>query len=226
MSANLKRASIRRIEPPGEPFDVLFNPNQYRINKSNQFSEFTTPGSGAPLLQFGHGSAQTLTLQLFFDTYDPQARSGSAVTVQDASVHVRKVTDLLKIDEKLHAPPICQFSWGGFVFVGVLQQADVSYTLFLPSGVPVRATVDVTFKQFFDGKTETGLFSAPLAKKQSANFRKRRTVRLGDTLSMIAAQEYDDATLWRKIAEANRLDDPLAIRPGDVLIIPAIESGH
>ncbi|MCB0113724.1 MAG: LysM peptidoglycan-binding domain-containing protein [Caldilineaceae bacterium] len=226
MPETLKRASIRTIEPAGDPFDVLFNPNQYRLSKSNQFSEFSTPGGGAPLLQFGHGSAQTLTLQLFFDTYDRQARIArkqNEESVQDVSVHVRKVTDLLKINEKLHAPPICQFSWGGFVFVGVMQQANVNFTLFLPNGVPVRATADVVFKQFFDGKTETGLFSAAVTKKQSANFNKRRTVRLGDTLSMIAAQEYEDATLWRKIADANHLDDPLAIRPGDVLIIPAIE---
>ena len=85
MPETLKRASIRTIEPAGDPFDVLFNPNQYRLSKSNQFSEFSTPGGGAPLLQFGHGSAQTLTLQLFFDTYDRQARIARASFISKSS---------------------------------------------------------------------------------------------------------------------------------------------
>ena len=39
----------------------------------------------------------------------------------------------------------------------------------------------------------------------------------------IAAARYGDPTLWRPIAEENNLDDPLAIQPGQVLVIPAIE---
>lgn len=223
MTEKLERAVIQAIKPQQDAFAVLFNPNEYRLNKSNQFSEATIPGGPAPLLQFGHGNAQTLVLQLFFDTYDPQARGDPKQQVADVRLFTRQVTDLLKIDEKLHAPPVCRFSWGGLIFIGVLQQADVRFTLFLPSGIPVRATIDVTFKQFFDGEIETGLFAAQLPKKQSANFNKQRIVRLGDTLSTIAGQEYHDATLWRKIADANRLDDPLAIKPGDILIIPALE---
>jgi nucleoid-associated protein YgaU len=48
-------------------------------------------------------------------------------------------------------------------------------------------------------------------------------VRRGDTLTAIAAEKYGDASLWRAIAEQNQIVDPLALRPGQVLIIPAIE---
>lgn len=131
-------------------------------------------------------------------------------------VHTRNVTDLLAINAELHAPPICQFSWGTFVFVGVLQQADVRCTLFLPNGVPVRATVDVTFRQFSDGRMETGML-------QSANYFKQYTVRPGDTLSGIAGELYDDPAKWRPIADENSIDNPLVLELGQVLIIPAIE---
>jgi len=223
MAQELERALIQQIRPKGGEFRVLFNPNEYRLQKTNQFTEFANPGTSAPLIQFSHGNAQTLTMQLFFDTYDPKFMDGQQEKNKDVRFYTRQVTDLLKVDEKLHAPPICQFSWGSLIFIGVLERAEVHCKLFLPSGIPVRATVDVTFKQFFDGKIETGLFAAALPKKQSANFYKRRLVRLGDTLSSIAGEEYDDPTQWRPIAEANHLDDPLAIRPGLVLVIPAIE---
>lgn len=216
MEKKLEKAKITQIVPAGSDVDVLFNPTEYRLSKSNQFAEVAIPGLSAPMLQFGHGNAQTLTMQLFFDTYDPQSNNSLAAKNEDVRSHTRKVTDLLAINGSLHAPPICQFSWGKFVFIGVLQQADVRCTLFLPDGVPVRATVDVTFKQFYDGKKETGML-------QSANYFKQYVVRPGDTLSGIAGELYDDPTKWRPIADENNIDDPLVIEPGRVLIVPAIE---
>ena len=41
---------------------------------------------------------------------------------------------------------------------------------------------------------------------------------------MIAAREYDDANEWVRIAEANDLDDPREIAPGDWLMLPPIEN--
>lgn len=216
MAKELQKAKIIQVMPEGSKdsdIAVLFNPTEYRVSKSNQFAEVAIPGLSAPMLQFGHGNAQTLSMQLFFDTYDPVVSDNKD---QDVRLHTSKLTKLLAINEKLHAPPICQFSWAKFVFIGVLQQADVRFTLFLPSGVPVRATADVTFKEFYDGRNDTGML-------QSANFAKQRIVRAGDTLSGIAAELYHDATKWRHIAEANNLPNPLVLQPGLVLIIPAIE---
>jgi hypothetical protein len=214
MAEKLEKAKIQQLAPKGGSFDVLFNPKEYRLSKSNQFSEVAIPGLSAPILQFGRGNAQTLTMQLFFDTYDPS--SPAASKDEDVRNHTKKVTNLMKINSDLHAPPVCQFSWGNLIFVGVLQQADVRCTLFLSTGIPVRATVDVTFKQFFDGQQETGLL-------QSANFAKQHIVKPGETLSHIAAEFYDDPTKWRPIAEANNLDNPLMIGVGQILTIPAIE---
>jgi hypothetical protein len=212
----LEKARIKQLVPDGPEIAVLFNPTEYRVSKSNQFAEVAIPGLGAPMLQFGHGNAQTLSMQLFFDTYDPQSVDTKYPKNQDVRLRTRRVTDMLKINGELHAPPIIQFSWGNFVFVGVLQQADVRFNLFLPSGVPVRATVDVTIKQYYDGRKETGML-------QSANFAKEHVVLPGDTLTGIAAKLYNDPAKWRPIADANNIDDPLALEPGRVLTIPAIE---
>lgn len=216
MATVLEKAKIKRLVPDGQEIEVLFNPTEYRVSKSNQFAEVAIPGLAAPMLQFGHGNAQTLSMQLFFDSYDPQASGDRYEKNRDIRAYTRQVTDLLQIHAELHAPPVIQFSWGSFVFVGVLQQADVRFNLFLPSGVPVRATVDVTIKQYHDNRKETGML-------QSANFTKQHVVHRGDTLAGIAAEHYDDPSKWRPIADANNIDDPLALEPGRVLMIPAIE---
>jgi nucleoid-associated protein YgaU len=189
----------------GESVEVLFNPTEYRLTKSNQFTEVAIPGLAAPLLQFGRGNARSLTMQLFFDTYEQGT---------DVREHTGKLIRLLDIDAELHAPPVCKFNWGDLNFVAVLERADQSFTLFLSDGTPVRATVDVTFKEFFEGEQ---------GELQSADYTKRHVVRRGETLSAIAGRLYGDPALWREIAIENRIDDPLSITPGQVLVIPALE---
>lgn len=205
----LEHATIEIVQPAGatEPIEVLFNPKEYKLARSNQFSEIAVPGLESPPLQFGRGNARTLSMQLFFDTYT--YKSG-----EDVQVYVDQILALLAINVDLHAPPICKFSWGKKLqFVGVLERADSSYTLFLADGTPVRATVDITFKEYINDTAD----------RQSANFVKRYVVQRGDTLSSIAYQKYGDPGLWRAIADANNVVDPLALDPGRLLLVPAIE---
>ena len=56
----LEKAIVKRYIPDGETIEVLFNPNEYRLGKSNLFTEVGVPGLAAPLLQFGRGNARTL----------------------------------------------------------------------------------------------------------------------------------------------------------------------
>jgi nucleoid-associated protein YgaU len=203
----LEKANISVVIGGGEAVEVLFNPNEYRLSGSNQFAEVAIPGLPAPPLQFVKGNSRTLSMQLFFDTYE---KGG------DVRVHTRKVTRLLDIDPELHAPPVVLFTWGDLNFMGVLERAEQRLTLFYASGIPARAIIDVTFKEFTEGTEQAG-------KNRSATFDKRRTVRRGDTLSGIAGREYGDPGNWRPIAAANGIDDPLALYPGQVLVIPAIE---
>ncbi len=48
----------------------------------------------------------------------------------------------------------------------------------------------------------------------------RYTVKEGDTLQKIASRFYGDYTQWKKIAEANKIENPRKLKPGTVLKIP------
>ena len=66
----LTKALIVNTSRPAIPVPVMFNPPEYQLQKSNQFAEIGIPGLGSSLVQFVRGTAQTLTMTLFFDTSD------------------------------------------------------------------------------------------------------------------------------------------------------------
>jgi nucleoid-associated protein YgaU len=45
-------------------------------------------------------------------------------------------------------------------------------------------------------------------------------VAAGDSLASIAFREYDDAALWRGLADLNGIDDPMRLRIGQRLLVP------
>lgn len=192
----------------GEPIPVLFNPTQYSLDKGNQIAEIGIPGLGAPILQYVRGNTRTLTMELFFDTYEQQT---------DVREYTDQIYGLLGIQSATHVPPVCAFTWGNLNFRCVLERVGGRFTLFLSDGTPVRATLSVTFKEFIDVEVEVRRTPT-----ESADHTKTRTVTLGETLSSIAAAEYGDPGKWRSIAEANRIDNPRVLEPGRVLVIPPL----
>lgn len=202
-----KKASI---QPEGQSaFDVLFNPNAYTVEKANQIAEAAIPGLEAPILQYVHGNSRTLSMELFFDTYEEQS---------DVGTYTDQIYQLLDIDPDTHVPPICRITWGSFSFRGVLEQASGKFTLFLSNGTPARATLNVTFKEFID--VDVLVRQNPT---RSADHRTTRIVRAGDRLPTIANEAYGDSSKWRVIADANQIDDPKKLETGKLLIIPALD---
>ena len=202
----LEKAKI--IPEGGEPISVLFNPTQYSLDRGNQIAEVGIPGLGAPVLQFVRGTPRILNVELFFDTYEQQL---------DVRVLTDRIYKLLGIESASHVPPICTFQWGMFTFKCVVERVGGRFTLFLSDGRPVRATLTVVLKEYIP--VDVLVKETPL---ESADRTKTRAVKRGDTLASIAAAEYDDPTKWRPIAEANRIENPRLVQPGQGLVIPPL----
>jgi len=192
-----------------ETVDVLFNPNEYTLQSGNKYSWQTIPGLQSPIAQFISGDTTTLTMDLFFDTYE----AGT-----DVRKYTSKISGLLDVDRDLHAPPTCRFVWGSLDFKGVAEKVTQRFTMFLDSGIPVRATLNVTF-QGMQSMTEQ-YQNVP---RQSADRTKQKMLRQDEQLWMLAAEEYEDPGEWRAIAEANGIDNPRKLPVGRKLIIPRLE---
>jgi nucleoid-associated protein YgaU len=90
--------------------------------------------------------------------------------------------------------------------------------MFRSDGTPVRATLNVSFKQY---KPLSDQLADP--RRNSPDKTKRRVVSADDSIWLLANREYGDPRDWRLIARKNRIDDPRAIRPGAVLVVPPID---
>lgn len=196
-----------RVADPIIP--LRFNPSEYQLQKANNFAEIAIPGLESPPIQFVRGSAEKLSLELLADTSD---------TLEDVrEKYVNKLRDLMRLNSELHAPPIVAFSWDTQVFKGVLESLNISYVLFSPDGVPLRAKLSVTLKEYRPAAVQ--FRESPTL---SPDFDKSFVVRRGDTLSGIAGQIYRDPARWREIARANGIVDLRRIRPGDALRLPKL----
>ncbi len=184
----------------------LFNPKELSVEKSNQFAEVNIPGLPSPIYQFVRGNARSVTMDLFFDTYrkgtDVRMHTDKITGWDDGSMH-SKLPDgkkgLMDIDSALHAPPVCIFEWGTFRFQCIIERVSKKFTMFLPEGIPVRATLNVTLKEYREVEVQVKEIAL-----QSADLTKRRVVTQGDSLWSISAKEYGDPKEWRRIAEANK----------------------
>jgi nucleoid-associated protein YgaU len=199
---------------------VQFNPTEYSRTKAAQIAEIGIPGIDSPLLQFVRGQNEKLTLELFFDTTD-DGMGENATPVTDRT---RLIYQLVKIQPETHAPPRIRFQWSSSLqFDAIVESVQQKFTLFNPNGVPLRATLTVTFREF--KSLDEQLRELNL---QSPDHTKNWVVRRGDTLTSIAAREYDDPTVWRVIADApenaGKIDSPRRLAPGIVLTIPVLGS--
>jgi hypothetical protein len=203
-----------------EPFTVLFNPEQYTLDRKNNFAQITVHGLSSPLLQFSHGELKTLQMELFFDSREKH--TVGTVTRTQVNSDVRDVVDkflaLMDINGELHAPPVLLFTWGPSLnFRCVLASASQQYTMFHERGYPLRAKLNVNFQEYTNGEME-----ARQVNRQTADYTKTHQVAEGDTLAGIAQTEYGDPGLWRPIALRNGLDDPRDLSVGSKLVIPRL----
>lgn len=221
----LVKAFLTRKDNPLMIVPCLFNPKELSVEKSNQFAEVNIPGLSSPIFQFVRGNARSVTMDLFFDTYEKGIDVRlftDRITGWDAgsmfSSLPKAAKGLMDIDSDLHAPPICIFIWGAFIFQCIIERVTKKFTMFLPIGIPVRATLTVTLKEYRKVDAQVKEISP-----QSADLTKSWIVAQGDSLWAIAAKEYGSPGDWRLIAERNNIDNPRILNPGKRLVIPVKE---
>jgi nucleoid-associated protein YgaU len=215
---SLEKATITNTVT-GERVPVLFNPEEYTVNREINFAQTAVPGLSAPILQFVNGNAQTLDMELLVDTYEAHRAGGRSANRAGEDVRnlTRKITDLMNIDPGTHAPPVLLFTWASLTLTCVLGRVSQRFIMFLPDGVPVRARLTVTFTEFRNADLE-----AKEVKRETADYSKLHVWTGGETLPAVAGRVYGNPALWRAIAARNRLDDPREVAPGARLIVPQL----
>ncbi|MGF6870994.1 LysM peptidoglycan-binding domain-containing protein [Paraburkholderia sp. MM5477-R1] len=225
------QASLKIDWGPGRRDTVAlqYNPTEIVLEKNVHLAEIAIPGLTAPLQQFVRGEAETLKLELFFDTSD----QGMGATAVSVATLTDTIYALSRIVPDQHAPPIVTFVWGSDFpgnelppalgnqrrtsFKGVVTNIRQTFTLWSSGGVPVRAKISLSLREY--ASLQDQLKALNLA---SPNKTHSYVLARGDTLALVASNFYFDPTNWRPIALANGIDDPRRLKPGTELTIPSL----
>ncbi len=200
----VEKAKIKILDT-NEEIPVMFNPSAYNVTTTGQLA-----GEGL-CLQFKRVNVEDFTVSLFYDTYEKQT---------DVRDEIQKINDLVMptvAGKKTKQPPVCLFVWGNFLYKGIIYKIDQKFTLFLDTGIPVRAELTVTFKAVITTEEDAAF-------RGNEACRKLWTVKSGDRLDLIAFAALKDPARWRIIAEANHIDNPMTFPTeadvGRLLVIP------
>lgn len=204
----LEKATIINLDTHDQ-MPVMFNPEEYSLDMGNTIAEIGIPGLEKSPVQYVRGNIRTLQMELFFDTYEEKKEVN-----KDVRRATRRITGLLDKNPATQAPPVLLVTWGSLQFKCVLEKVSQRFIMFLDDGRPVRARLNVTFKEFEPIAVEirSGIFIIPPSVHNLLE---------GETLSNLAGKYLGDPGAWRRIAEQNNIDDPRRIPPGTPLLIPS-----
>lgn len=199
------------------PIVVQYNPQGYEVSNDVKYAEKSIPGQEGTIRQFVAGESPSLNISLMFDTYIPPSVDMPVEGGTDVTLLTRQIIKLTHIKGSLHRPPLVTFVWGTVTFQGIVSNVKQQFTMFLSSGMPVRAKLDVTIK----AASQNSLLRM-LSPLESPDRTKFRTVKEGEYLWNYALEEYGDAQMWRVIARENKILNPLDITPGQIIKLPAL----
>ncbi|MEV0644596.1 LysM peptidoglycan-binding domain-containing protein [Phytomonospora sp. NPDC050363] len=225
--SSLQRAYLELREPPadgstaqpGGPIgriDFQFNPKELSLSKNAKWkrdAQRNAKKSGPP--EFTGSDPAKLTLEMFFDATEKM--DSKVVQAVEKLFNCCVPTDASRLAKK-GSPPWVIFHWGPMTgFPSYVSSVTAKYTLFTPSGTPVRAVCTVNLEEI------SGEQSGQNPTSGSRTSRRAHIMTSGDTLQSLSYRTYGNAGLWRVIAEANGVTDPMRIPVGTRLLVPAAD---
>ncbi|MFD7135580.1 LysM peptidoglycan-binding domain-containing protein [Streptomyces sp. NPDC059894] len=200
-------------------FELEFNPSQLTLSRQSQWKSTPTPAVRDGVVpEFMGPEPREMSVEIFLDRSD-DPDSNDVMKQVESLLECCEVTTK-SIAAKQPSPPWVIFQWGSFStarFTAYVRSVEVSYSLFGTTGMPIRATCQVSLHEI-PSKTKG---QNPTSGALTA--RRVHRVVAGDSLQSLAWREYGDANVWRAIAETNGIDDPRHLPTGTELVLPAAE---
>lgn len=232
MLSSLKKGKIYLCDSKGNKKDYVefsFNPSSYTIKSTPVYKTVQKLGKDSTSSVFLSGASRELSATLYFDSMGEVGASSlpglGLQSLEAMESQAKPVTDKTKklmatvsVEGEQHKPPQVIFSWGNLNFKGVITSLTEEYTMFNKDGKPIRAKVSINIRE--DSDEALARMSSPF---ESPDRTKSRVAVEGMSLWLLAYEEYDDCEKWRRIAQANHIMNPLDLKPGQIIRIPALE---
>lgn len=200
------------VAEDGTAFTVPYAPRETTLDGwAPTFATADRGGRQPLLLRSGQGLPQ-ITFDLTFGAPDPQ------VSIERQLAALRTLARSGKRMRVNLDPTTTQFLWRltGFSQQVMSRQHGTNHA--------TRAVCSLTFQRAVDAVVAVGPVSG--GKKGSGGNKKiprYHVWRKGDTLVKLAVQYYDEASMWRRIADVNGIRRPKHIAVGRRLLLPLVK---
>lgn len=201
----------------GIAFTALLNPADVKHSRGIVYDKKKAHGQPALDPKYSAADVETLGFALVLDGTGvvPLPTGEARRDVKTQLDNLNKV--VYQYNGSQHEPGRVRLLWGTLIFFGRMQSMSMHYTLFKPSGAPLRAKVDLSFIGAMS-KQETELVS----NLSSPDLTHEVEVRDGDTLPLLCNRIYGDPGYYLDVARFNRLTDFRDLKPGGKLHFPPL----
>lgn len=193
---------------------VLINPASYTHNHQVSYEKTQPQGAPGTTLKFKGTPPETVSFELHFDSTGAIPGSTSPVQKQVESFKNTCFT----YNGNIHEPNYLLISWGSLVFKCKLTSLNLTYTLFMSDGTPLRAKATVNFEEALDNS-----IIAQEANNKSPDITHMVTFKAGDTLPLLCYKIYKDPNYYIAIARYNNIVNFRNIPVGTNLYFPPIK---
>ena len=202
----------------GDSFEVMLNPSSYSHAYTIGYNKKEPQGQLGSDTKFSGIKPEKVDFEILIDGTGvvnlPIPGKGSP----DVKTQVKQLTDIVyKYDGSNHEPNHVRMLWGSLIFFGRLDSMSVDYTLFKPSGEPLRAKVKMSFTGFMSKEEE-----ALRANRSSPDLSHLVLVKAGDTLPMLCYRVYKDSSYYLEVARVNGITNFRDLQPGTKLHFPPL----
>ncbi len=206
----------KKLEQKTAEFVLPINPEQYAQTLKVEYDVQPSQGAQGVEGRFKSSAPEELQLDFVFDGTDTAygyAQAGLSVPQQlDAFRDV--VYDL---QGEIHQPRYLKLVWKAFTFDCILTELKITYTLFDPEGMPLRAKLSCTFLNYKE--TERRVREEG---KSSPDLTHTRAVKDGDNLPLLTHEIYGAPDYYLEVALANDLTSFRSLRTGMTLVFPPL----
>ena len=119
------------------------------------------------------------------------------------------------VNGEIHTTNYLAILWGEVDFLCKLETLDITYQMFSPGGIPLRAKLTAKFREHIDPEV-----SAKRKAKSSPDMSHVKTIKAGDDLPSLCKEIYGDPRYYLQIAEINALLNFRTLVPGHEILFP------
>jgi hypothetical protein len=204
--------TIQMGPPAGPPFVVQFNPETFSFTNEMEYEPIQPPpGDDGSEAKFRNIKPRSFDFEFLLDGTGANGEKREVL----AQIELFKLT--VSFYGKIHRPRFLVLTWGRFIVTCVLEKFTITYKLFRPNGLPLRAVISATFREH-----KPKVLSELLANKSSPDIGHSRLVRGGEHLALITHRVYKDPRYYFHVAESNNLNNLRHIESGKTLYLPPI----